>query len=36
MYRPLYQKSTTNQKSTSRHKKEKKLPKLISKDKIKS
>ena len=33
MYRPLYQKSTMNQKSTSRHTKEKKQPKLISKDK---
>ena len=33
MYRPLYQKSTTNHRSTSRHTKEKKQPKLISKDK---
>ena len=33
MYRPLYQKNTTNQKFTSRHTKEKKKPKLIIKDK---
>lgn len=33
MYKPLYQKITTNHRSTSRHTKEKSNQKLISKDK---